>query len=196
MKKILLLSILFLSSLAVYSQTRPGKLLIDMETGLSFNSYTENYSYEGSDLYGDISTSQFNFTPSIGVFLTENIALGGMFYYQQISQDYDGETNATSNTEVGPWVRFYFGQSKFKLFLHGNITAASRFEDYEGSDYDYKFNGLGYGVGFGASYFINEHIAATGMFKYSGVSLSCTDDKDYEYKRSGLSLNLGFSILF
>jgi len=140
-KKIIVLvfSFLFCISLELFSQTEKNMFMAG-------NSFFFHFQYEYS---GDLA---FRLNPKIGYFPIDNFCLG--LEVNLIPND--GYYNNDRYYAVGPYGRYYFGFSNFKLFIESGIN-------YNFAKYD---DGISIIVGPGLTYFLNDFIAIENTFSY------------------------------
>lgn len=153
-----------------------------------------------------IETSQINFQPSIGAFISHHVLLS-MYIGLQYQKETESEENTYNKSyvfSIGPDVRFYLGSSKFIPFIDGSLGYAStRLEqkDNLGDISDVNLNGFEYRIGFGIEYFIERKFSFEFMINYSGAELnevSNTQDyfgsDEYNITRKGFGFRIGTSI--
>ena len=145
----------------------------------------DNYGFSKGDTYitghinfnttkqGDVKTTNFNFQPSIGYFVSENIALNGSLLIGSSDTDAPAQIFTSDNTRYGGSVgaSYYFTPSNrfsFLLSLHGtyeHITAKN-----SNIPNDVKFNTFGIALTPGVNYFLSENFAlsaSTGALSYT-----------------------------
>ena len=138
-KIIVLVSCLFCLSPELFSQTEKNMFM----AGNSLNFHFQ-YSYS-SDL-------SFRLNPKIGYFPLDNFCLG--LELNLIPND--GYFNYDRYYAVGPYGRYYFNFSNFKLFIENGIS-------YNFAQYD---DGISIIIGPGLTYFLNDFIAIENTFSY------------------------------
>ncbi|MEO5942129.1 MAG: outer membrane beta-barrel protein [Ferruginibacter sp.] len=134
----------------------------------------------------------FNFavSPKVAWFIKDNFALGGEVDL--------GINTANGYTQfkygIGPLARYYFTSKdaatprKTRIFAEANVGIFGQNTKVSGSS-SYNTNGLGFGIGPGLAYFINENIALEGLVKYNGtVGFGNTTTVN------SINLNIGFQI--
>lgn len=104
----------------------------------------------GSTKEGDAKTSNFTIVPSVGYFVSENIAIGAKLGFGSNKMG-DDKTNAFT---AGAFGRYYFTPaSQFSVFGQAGL-------DFTNSKSgDFKTNQIGTNVGLGLSYFLSNHFA-------------------------------------
>lgn len=122
----------------------------------------------GSTKTGDFKTSEFEIAPSVGYFVTENIALGVAFGYGSSKID-NGTADAKNSTlSVGAFGRYYFTPaSKFSIFGQLGVNYMSYDDEFNleaGTLADSKGNGFGVAVAPGVSYFLAKNFAIEATF--------------------------------
>ena len=158
--------------------------------------------------------SQVVMTPSVGYFVSDQMAIGLGFSLGTSSEDDEldngtdswTETESSSETSISPWMRFYLNEI---FFINAGITLGSGsgtdkttdkdlsgWTDSEGilvserKDKDASFD---LDIGAGASILWGKHIAFEPMFGLQMGSSSVTDfDQDKEKGPS--TINVGFRI--
>ena len=175
-------------------------LAIVILAGFSFASKAQterNWFLIGSDI-SDIGlnlqkgNTAFNFavSPKVAWFIKDNFALGG-----QVNLGINTAKGYTQfNYGIGPLARYYFTSKdaatpkKTRIFAEANVGIFGQNTKVSGSS-SYNTNGLGFGIGPGLAYFINENIALEGLVKYNGtVGFGNTTTNN------AINLNIGFQI--
>ena len=145
----------------------------------------------GTTKTGEAKTSTFNFTPRVGYFVNNNIAIGvafgyssqkderGGYYYDPLVDDYFAYEQKRTSIDVGAFGRYYFTpSSKFSIF--GQLGASYQFSKFEyAADYggETKTNGFVVAVAPGINYFISSHFALEATF---GILSYTTSKPDYD----------------
>ncbi|MBF4492721.1 porin family protein [Flavobacterium sp. MR2016-29] len=151
---------IFLTAIAVLGFTFANAQTTGFTKGDTFISGAFNI---GSEKTGDAKSSGFEIEPSVGYFVSENIALGGKLGFGSVKV---GDNKANSFT-AGAFGRYYF-------------TPASQFSVYgqAGLDFtnsksgDFKTNEYGVNVGLGLSYFLSNHFAIEATWAGLGYSVN------------------------
>lgn len=166
MKKFILLPILLLSVQLMHAQTEKGDWMIGGT--LAFNTAKKS--------------AVVNFDPQVGYFFVKNLVMGG-----QLTVDYAEQGSVHLTTlGVGPFVRYYFGESKARPFFTGDMNyLATRFKTETTTTNN---NAFGYFLGAGASFFINENVAVDGLLGYRHSKYKNEDGT------GGLSFRVGFQV--
>ena len=139
MKKFKLLTLLFslMVSFTCFSQTAKGTLLLG----------SVNYNTANEDGY-------LTFSPHIGYFVTDKIALGSSFAF------IGGDDFVSA---LGPYLKIYFGKGTIgKFFTQLKVVAA--IEDYNLDDLIY-----GWTLNAGYSFFIHKKISMDYSVQYSKI---------------------------
>ncbi len=124
----------------------------------------------GLDFQKNNTTFSFAITPKVAWFIKDNVALGG--FVDLGLQTGKGYTQF--NYGIGPLGRYYFTSSdiatprKTRLFAEANVGIFGQNTKVNGND-NVSTNGLGFGFGPGAAYFINQNIALESLLKYNGT---------------------------
>ena len=190
MKK--LITIVLVSFLAIntsLAQVEQGTVILGATTELSNSAW-----------------SQVAMEPSIGYFISDQMAIGLGFSLGSTSQDTEmpdmgnGEytiTNSNSGMSIGPWMRFYMGEV---FFINAGIELGSGSTKWsttesgaDPSSTTDKTSSFGLDVGAGASILWGDHIAFEPMFGLEMGSSSSTPDGGDKTKGPS-TMNVGFKI--
>lgn len=149
----------------------------------------------GSEKQGDYKLNSFEIAPSIGYFVTSNIAIGGRLGYESQKEE-DGFETKTNTFSIGAFGRYYFTPaSKFSFFgeLAANYSSSKIEQEGVGAlpDTENKENGFGIEVAPGVSYFLNSNLAIEAKFGILGYN---TVDPDAEGADSRNSFNFGLDL--
>ncbi len=134
----------------------------------------------------EINTAENNntisFNPDAGYFVINNLAIGGQLNF---TFDKLGDNKFTI-FGIGPFTRYYFGDKKFRPFLHGDMRYESRrLKTSQGSSTE---SGFGYFIGGGGALFINENVALEGLLGYDHTSVEKDEGS------GGFNLKIGFQV--
>ncbi|UOX32337.1 porin family protein [Flavobacterium sediminilitoris] len=140
---------------------------------------------------GDAKSNEFTFSPSIGYFVTENIAAGVRLNI--VSGENEVETK---NTEFGADIfgRYYFTPaSKFSLF--GELAVGFGTEKQETvANVETKYNNFGVNAGVGVNYFLSNNFAIEA--KWAGLGYNSRKlDADGADARNSFGLNVDLSTI-
>jgi hypothetical protein len=229
MKKSFFLSLLLLSAIISYSQNRK-LLLIGGEIGgmysgnhLSYNSLTNTADLSGvtpdnllgtigENNSGDYTTTYFDISPSVMIYLTDRFLIGMEFSllneHNKYESDFVTKTYASSYL-VSPCIRYFIYRglySQLQYFYgvsHQNVRSgkisipgSSGVYTYDiTTDLDARTNGAGLTAGYmipiGERMNIDvalSYIMNNSKYKYK----SGQDDGDYTFKQKTLMISLGF----
>jgi outer membrane protein W len=142
----------------------------------------------GSTSSGDVKSSSTTFSPSIGYFMSENIAIGARIGFGSTNDDDgSGVEVKTSEFSLGGYGRYYATpSSNFSLFAELGINYTSAEDAAE-----IKVNTLGLAFAPGVSYFMSDNWAV----EASIAALSYSSAKaDVEGAEAANSLNLGIDL--
>lgn len=168
MKK-LLFAVAFLLSIVANAQTEKGAFLL----GGGFSLVTG----EGSN--------QFAIDPNFGMLVADNFMFGGRVSYN--SQKLGNVQ--TNQFGIGPFARFFFGQTSTKPFAVTEFDFLSS-TTKSGNAGTIKSNGTRFLIGLGFAAFINQTIAVEGVSGYTHSKFKDVDGS------GGFTLRLGFGIYF
>lgn len=193
MKKLLSLAAFFaVLTFAANAQTEQGKIVVSGKTGLDFTSTKFQGYYDGEKVGDSEKTSNFSFTPSVGYFVIDNLAVG-LGLSLDLSKDEDDDTQTTF--AVTPGVTYYFPlDGMIKPFLGANVGFASS-TTKSGSTKE-KTSGLTFGGGAGVAFFLKDNVSLDLGLGYQQVNLKDDDDKKAMIKAGGIGASLGFSLFF
>ena len=157
----------------------------------------------GSEKTGDAKTNSFEIAPSIGYFVTSNIAIGGRLGYVT-SKEEDGLETKTNTFSVEAFGRYYMTPaSKFSFFGELAVNYGTSKIEQENvaplPDSEFKSNGFGVQVAPGVSYFLNSNLAIEATFgalKYNTVDPDGEGDSTDTFEL-GLNLrDINFGIVY
>lgn len=177
MKKFLLL--LSLSAFGfVNAQTEKGSWVVGGSTTIGFNSVNTKEKSDGES-YDGPKVSTFNFTPSVGYFVMDKLAVGLDLGYTSITTKYndDGYTDkyTTSTFSILPTATYYFTtDSKVYPYLGAGLGYASAKEKED--RYETTVDGFAWKAKGGIAYFITDKVAID-----LGVSFNQFSNKEKEY---------------
>jgi hypothetical protein len=174
------------ASTALQAQTTKGTRILGLSAG--------QLDYQKRN---NISNFSGVITPSAGVFLVDNLAVGASVPVGYYFTKYNGFSSYEKSRllEIGllPWLRYYIpSQSRHRVF--GELSAGGVFSSYRakqlgsttfsGNDTDFRASaGLGY------TYFLTPAVGLEALAAYSRNS----GNRD-SFGRGNLGLNLGFRI--
>ncbi|MBL4561747.1 MAG: outer membrane beta-barrel protein [Labilibaculum sp.] len=196
MRLIFTICTLFCCTSLLLGQTEKGKIFIGGQSSLSFSSMDNELKSDlGDEDQG--STTTFEFVPQMGYFVADGLVIGAELGFSSSKEKEDGYEYKTSTIALGPFVRYYFGKTNVKPYLHGGFgfgSASEKEEGYGSDEEDYKLSVYGFGGGVGI--FINEKIAIDLGVGYSSVTVKPDEDYDGDPKivTNGIGFNVGFSI--
>lgn len=174
MKKTLV-ALLFVTTLSANAQLVKGTKQIGGYLNV-FSTKTENDSSYPFDSPKNSSQS-FQLSPTLGVFLTDHIVLGGSVsfgltkqtssYIDGITGDENKNTYKGKSINLGPYIRFYkpLGESA-ALFLQGNAQVGFGKTKSEGLENDVvrKSTSFNLGIRPGFTFFLSEKLGIEGTF--------------------------------
>lgn len=166
MKQIIVAIAAMAASAALYAQTEKGDVLVGGNLGFQTG---EN-------------SNQFNLSPNIGFFVAKNFALGAALNFNSSKQG-----NISSSTfGLGPFARYYFGQTMTKPFLVTEVDFLST--TIKTGESKLSNNGFGWLLGLGFAAFINESVAVEAVSGYNYNKFKNVDGS------GGFALRLGFQV--
>ncbi len=176
MKKVLLTAVAVFSLTFVNAQEEEkagfgfSKGNVIVEGNLGFGSTNDKNTEE--------KTSNFEFNPKVGYFLTDKFAIGVELGVGSDKAETAGtETDKNSNFNAGVFGRYYFldlGQ-RFKTYAEAGLGMTSGKTKSFPATTDTKYSGFGAGAGLGINYFVSESFAInfglTDILSYSSVKV-------------------------
>lgn len=166
MKKFFFLFSLLAGSFGIFAQTDQGDFLVGGNLGFRTNS----------------NSSSFTLTPTVGYFFAKNLAAGAnvTLNFQKLG------TVRRTDVGLGPFARYYFGQSNFRPFLHGGLGFLS--SSFKTGSSKTTTNGFYSTLGVGGAAFINQNVAFEGLVTYDYTKYNNAGSSN------GFGLNLGFQV--
>jgi outer membrane protein len=161
----ILVSCLLLSQ-AAFAQPEKGSIMLGGTAG--FNAYS----------YGDYSSSYVYLIPQVGYFFTDRLAVGALLNLEFFGGDNDG-----SWIGIGPYARYYFNESGPARFFG---QAGIEFYNIDFGGNSDSFTNLGFNVGAGVDYFLNESVALEAMLNFNS-----NKDSDDDESSTNFGLNIG-----
>jgi opacity protein-like surface antigen len=150
----------------------------------------------GSEKFGDFyDASSFNFSPSVGYFVSENIAIGAMLKISsaenaEVEFPGFGSGNVEKFSSFGADIfgRYYFTPAdKFSLFAQAAVGFGSN--TYEDGG-EFKASTFGVNAGLGLSYFVSSNFAIEASWVGLGYNSFTFEDADDSFNTFGLNGNL------
>lgn len=199
MKKVLLLvAVMVMISSLSKAQAKKGDILVGATSSLNFGSMSSSIEYDGEST--DIGkTTEFSFSPGIGYFVVDGLALGlDINWETSINKPDEGDEVKTSQFLIGPFAKYYFGATNLKPFLESSFGFGS------GNNDEQDYNISGYGLGGGVAVFLNEVVSLEFGLGYGGTTAQMKDVQidfygntdDVDVKTNGFAFEFGFSFAF
>jgi len=161
MKKIVL-SVVVVFALTIAHAQKKAEPIQKNDSGFGFSE--EDYFIEGVFSFNSTSgsvedTNTFTFSPSLGYFIKENLAIGGRLSYGTLKKE-NGNGNViekNSSFRVEAFVRHYLLDlgKRFKTYADYSLGFESGKQGVGGN----KYTGFGIAAGLGVNYFVTEKIA-------------------------------------
>jgi opacity protein-like surface antigen len=180
------------------SPTAKGTIILSGSTNLSFASIN-NEAKLNSDFGGEsyeYDSNNFSFSPSIGWFVTDGLALAITMDYESSKQEDEVEAYKESTFLIGPSLTYYFGSSNIKPFILGEYLFGSTKADDDGEETSVSVNG--WGLGGGVAFFLNQHISLNLGLGYANMTAKPEDTVGYDVEivSKGIAFDAGLSIYF
>jgi outer membrane protein W len=150
----------------------------------------------GSEKFGDFDSKATNFSPAVGYFVSENIAVGAMLKVTSaenvtvtIPGFGSGDVEKFSSFGADFFGRYYFTPAdKFSLF--GQLAVGFGSEKYEDAGNEVKASTFGVNAGLGLNYFVSSKFALQASWAALGYNTHEVEDADDSYNTFGLNANL------
>lgn len=159
--------------LQAYSQTDHGKILLGGQYILNFTSYTSTF--KGSNNSYELGKYRtVGISPQIGFFIFKNVPFGAEFLYSYGKTTKGSSDSHNSSYSLIPFLRYYFGQSKIKPYVH--LGAGPGWQKTIASDFGYttieKAKLFRYQLKGGLCAFINDHVSLDFSLGYYSTTQS------------------------
>jgi len=167
MKKILLTLTLSAALIVTHAQTEKGDWMVG--GGFRLNTSDNN--------------TEITLNPNAGLFIINNLALGGnfAFSYNKVEDD------KITAFGIGPFVRYYFTNANVRPILHGHLNFISAKRKLAGIGSNTN-TGLNYFLGGGAAIFLNDQVSIDGLLGYDHTKF-----KDFNGS-GGFAMTIGFQV--
>jgi opacity protein-like surface antigen len=176
---------------------------MDNKTEYKSYDYFDVESYEN-----EYDTDQINFSPSLGWFVANGLAIGVTFNYEY-SKEHNKEEQYKQKTYLyGPSLSYFFGKSNIKPYIQAEYLFGKTKNEYEFKymngfqmEYENDENEIkiqGWGLGAGVAFFLNQHISLNLGLGYAKINGESSDDDYFEINSTskGFILNGGVSAFF
>ena len=204
MKNLKVISIGFVLMFFVFAlngQTEKGNVLLGGEAKLNFT-FQQIDDHE-KNTFGE-------FSPQIGIFVADGLALGVELPISYLSSNREASIDEigikyrSTLFAVTPFLRYYFGKSHIRPYLHGKAGLGSReteitFEPFQISNLISppvyvrgSYRVFLYEIGGGLGIFLNDKISLD--FGVGFTSQSIIPDEDTNSNNSSITSGLGFGI--
>lgn len=150
-----------------------------------------------SEKTGDDKSNSFTVAPSLGYFVSENIAIGGrILYTSDKSESGNVDTQDFTTLGIAGFARYYWSPaSKFSVFGEAEVSYVSA----ENNLTNVKGNGFGLNVAPGVSYFLSSNFAieaSWGLVGYNTFEVDGAQDSTNTFN-FGLDLSdLRFGLIY
>ncbi|MGD1840175.1 MAG: outer membrane beta-barrel protein [Thermonemataceae bacterium] len=197
MKKIVFTTFMacLFTSFSLFGQTEQGSFLIS--GALNFQTGGE---FEFADVEIDLPTgtdlSVFAFTPRVGYFIQDNIAVGlrfGLAFANEEQETAFGDVDfSATGFQVAPFGRYYYGLSD-RLFIYGELAVAFGSISASVEDEDFaNFNLFQIGLNPGLAYMLSDRIGMELLV--NGISFASLKEEDAD--EADTFLNIGPNLDF
>lgn len=198
--------LMLLCSSMLFSQVGKGKYYIagNVNMGLDIGK-TKFESING--VKSEYKYSEFNLSPEAGYFVIDKLAVGVFFdyeYYKNTDQE-DQDEFKSSSFIIGPFAKYYIIEfNKLWSYVGAGIGFGSGKTVFNDSDPE-KYKMLGYRLGGGATYFLNDNVGFDLFLGYNAdvtknensdavKSINASDTNDDIY--SAFKMSIGVVVTF
>lgn len=154
------------------------------------------------DKSNDVTTTDFNISPSFGYFLSGKLSLGGTAGYDSHAVKWTDSKNATSSFVIGPFLREYFSMGdEFALFLQEQLMlsfGSGTDESTPSPASNYNSSSISVSVNPGLIFFPNNKFgveAGLGSLFYKSQK-DKGKDSDYENTNNSFGLNVNLNTMY
>ncbi len=129
------------------------------------------------------SNTEIGFSPSAGLFVIDNLAIGGnvLFNYSKAGD------NKRTDVGIGPFARYIFtSQNNVRPIIQTSFNFLSTRN--EAGNTSSTQNGINYFIGGGASIFLSDRVSIDGLMGYQHSKYKGFDGS------GGFALNIGFQV--
>lgn len=145
-----------------------------------------------SESIAEEKTSGFTIAPSVGYFVTPNIAIGAKLGYTSLKNEEGSYEETTDLLTAGVFGRYYWmPASKFSIFAELGADYRSLTEDDNTISNEYKSNGFAIQLAPGVNYFLNNNFALEAKVGVLGYS---SDKPDYTGAEATDNFNIGLNL--
>ena len=145
-----------------------------------------------SESIAEEKTSEFTIAPSVGYFVTPNIAIGAKLGYTSLKNEEGSYEETTDLLTAGVFGRYYWmPASKFSIFAELGADYRSLTEDDNTISNEYKSNGFAIQLAPGMNYFLNNNFALEAKVGVLGYS---SDKPDYTGAEATDNFNIGLNL--
>ena len=145
-----------------------------------------------SESIAEEKTSEFTIAPSVGYFVTPNIAIGAKLGYTSLKNEEGSYEETTDLLTAGVFGRYYWmPASKFSIFAELGADYRSLTEDDNITSNEYKSNGFAIQLAPGMNYFLNNNFALEAKVGVLGYS---SDKPDYTGAEATDNFNIGLNL--
>lgn len=197
MKKLLLVAVVTTFGLSNAQMTK-GDWVFSGNTGAGFNQVNTKFKAEGLSADGP-KQSIFTFSPSVGYFVIDKLAIGLEANLLSNTTKYDGDKESMTLFSILPNATYYFtNDSKVIPYLgagigYGSIKNKSTYAGSSITDEE-TTDGLAWKVKGGLTYMATQSLGINLGLSYDQFSNKETyDNIDYKTNVNTLGINIGFS---
>jgi hypothetical protein len=129
------------------------------------------------------NNTQIAFAPNVGIFIINNLAVGGT-----LTIDYTKQFYRITNLGIGPFARYYFTNASVRPFLHTNFNYLSSKIKNVSAGTSSTNTGANYFLGGGAAVFLSDQVSLDLLMGYDHTKFKNVDGT------GGFALSIGFQV--
>ncbi len=180
-----------------FGQTEKGKFIIGSGSNLSFTNTATFHNFNGD--HNNWTSSQFNFAPSAGYFIINNLAGGINFNFIHNYTKEEDFKDVSNGFNIGPFLKYYFSKEKIKPFGEAGFNIGGQKSKTVGSGQifnggSYRTNS--YDLSIGVAIFLNNKFSADLKMGYNSTTINNTDNGNNHIIDRLTDKNIGLGIAF
>lgn len=188
--------ILFSIGFVAKAQTEKGNFLLGGESKLDLTFLNTKYKSDDVSENGP-KTTNLEFSPMGGFFVADGFAVG-LEIPISYTMEKDEEKTSTTSIAFAPFVRYYFGSSHIKPYLHGAVGLGSlkaKLDPGSSASREISYGMFLYQIGGGLGIFLNEKVSLDVGLAYASVSLKPKENNNTNYRSISSGIGIGIGIV-
>ncbi|MDJ1486067.1 OmpW family outer membrane protein [Cytophagaceae bacterium YF14B1] len=145
-----------------------------------------------ANLNFDDSNTSISFSPTLGYFVIDNLAIGltPTISHSSTESLIPGQKYKTTTWGIGPFARYYIGDGTVKPLVHAGYSylSSKSKDDTSNGVIETKSNYSNVKLGAGVAYFINDHVSVDGIVNYNLLFSEGNDSQ------GSVGISFGFQI--